>query len=127
MLTKTDNHFMLTDRSYGVAKHLVQVILPAIASLYYGLALIWGLPAAEQVVGSLAVITTFLGICLGISTRQYEASGAAYDGSMVVQVQDEGRKIFSLELDGDPEDIVDKESIRFRVDKLNRPLHAERK
>lgn len=116
MLTHTENHLMLSEKSYNIAKKLVQIILPACASLYYGLAIIWGLPAAEEVLGTIAVITTFLGVILGVSTRQYEASGAGYDGRMVVVEPEDGRKIFSLELDGDPEDIVNRDSIRFKVD-----------
>lgn len=116
MLTNTDNHFMLSDKAYNIGKRLVQIILPACASLYYGLALIWGLPAAEEVLGTIAVITTFLGVSLGISTRQYEASDAAYDGRMIVVEPEDGPKVFSLELDGDPADIVNRDSIRFKID-----------
>lgn len=115
MLTKANQKVMMTDTTYNVSKKLVQVILPAISALYFGLAQIWGLPAAEEVVGTFAVITTFLGVVLGVSTRQYEASGSAYDGQMVVTNPEGGPKVFSLELDGDPEDIASKDSIRFKV------------
>lgn len=116
MLTKSNNRLILTDTSYSVGKKLVQVILPAFSAMYFGLATIWGLPAAEQVVGTTAIITTFLGVSLGISSIQYDASGAAYDGSLVVKKGENGRKIFSLELNGDPEEVVNKTSITFKID-----------
>lgn len=119
MLTRTNNKVMLTDVAYSVGKKLVQVVLPATGALYFGLASIWGLPAAEQVVGTLAVITTFLGMCLGLSSRQYDASGAGFDGKVVITQPEGGRKMFSLEVDGDPEEIEKKSSITFKVDSRN--------
>ena len=114
MLQKTNEKIMLTDTSYEVAKRFVQIILPAFSALYFGLANIWGLPAAEQVVGTIAVVTTFLGVCLGISTHQYNESGAAYDGRMVIE-ETEDKKMFSMELDEDPETLENKDSVRFKV------------
>ncbi len=108
--------FIFSDKTYAVSKQFVQVILPATSALYFGLASIWGLPAAEQVVGTLAVFTTFLGVCLGISSRQYEASGAAYDGQIVVNTPEDGPKLFSLQLDGDPDELDQKKSITFKVE-----------
>lgn len=118
-MPNTKNHFMLSETSYNIGKKLVQVVLPAFASLYFGLASIWGLPAAEEVVGTLAVITTFLGVTLGISTRQYEASGAAYDGSMIVTTTEDGPKTFTLEIDEDPEELEKRDSITFKVSKAD--------
>lgn len=90
MLVKTNDKVMLSDKAYRWGKKLVQVILPAIASLYFGLAKIWGLPDAEEVVGSIAVITTFLGVVLGVSSMNYDASGAAFDGDLHILPDPEG-------------------------------------
>lgn len=116
MLTKANQKVMMTNTTYDFGKKLVQVILPATSALYFGLAQIWGLPAAEEVVGTIAIITTFLGVILGVSNRQYETSGAAYDGRMVVAEPEDGPQVFSLELDGDPADLVSRDSIRFKID-----------
>lgn len=107
---------MLSDKTYDFVKRLVQIILPAFSALYFGLAQIWGLPAAEEVVGTVALFTTFLGVCLGISTSAYRSSGQAYDGNLVVVVPDEGPKQFMLELNDDVSHLEDKESITFKVD-----------
>ena len=116
LLTKVNNRTMFADRAYSTIKKIVQVVLPACSSLYFGLAAIWGLPYAEQVVGTLAVIATFLGICLGISSSQYDKSGAAFDGKVVVSTTGNGKKLYSLELDGDPENLQDKRRVSFRVE-----------
>ena len=45
--------------------------LPALGTLYFALADVWGLPYGEQVVGTIVAVDTFLGVVLGISTAQY--------------------------------------------------------
>lgn len=115
MLENVNNHTMLSDNWYRVLKRLVQVVIPAVSSLYFGLGNIWGFPAIEEVVGSLAVVATFIGVCLGLSSSQYDASGAAYDGKMVVNTNENGGQLYSLELNGDPHDIAQKNSVNFKV------------
>jgi hypothetical protein len=61
----------MSDKLYTVLKYLCQVGLPALGTLYFALAQIWGFPYAEQVVGTIAAITTFIGVLLGISSYQY--------------------------------------------------------
>ncbi len=102
---------MLTDKSYKIGKKLVQILLPAFASLYFVL----GLPSTDQVVGVTAIITTFLGVCLAISSILYEKSNAAYDGIFIVHTNEDGRKLFSLEIDKDPDEMEEKGSISFKI------------
>lgn len=111
----SENNFQLSSEVYDAAKKLVQVVLPAVSSLYFGLASVWGFPATAQVIGTLAVITTFLGVTIGVSTKNYNASGAAFDGQIVVAENESGGRTFSLELDGDPDDIPNKKQITFKV------------
>ena len=61
----------MSDKVYDVLKWIAQYLLPASATLYFALANIWGFPYAEQVVGTISAIDTFLGVMLGISTVQY--------------------------------------------------------
>lgn len=62
---------ILSDKVYNVLKWVALVLLPALGALYFGLAGIWGFPYGEQIVGTITVIDTFLGVILGISTVQY--------------------------------------------------------
>lgn len=62
---------MLNNKVYDVLKWIALVALPALGSLYFGLSKIWGFPYGEEIVGTIAVIDTFLGALLGISTLQY--------------------------------------------------------
>ena len=62
---------MLNDRVYDILKWIAMVCLPAIGTLYFALAGIWGFPYGEQVVGTIMAVDTFLGALLGISSIQY--------------------------------------------------------
>lgn len=61
----------LSNRTYDILKWITQLLLPALGTLYFALAGIWGFPYGEEVVGTLVAVDTFLGVCLGISTKQY--------------------------------------------------------
>ena len=62
---------MLNDKVYNILKWVAMILLPAIGTLYFALAGIWGLPYDKEIVGSITAIDTFLGVVLGISTVQY--------------------------------------------------------
>lgn len=115
MLTKVNDRVMLSDTTYSVGKQLVQIWIPAASAAYFTLSKIWGLPAAEEIVGTMACVATFLGAVLRISSSQYDASDAAYDGDAVVSTMSDGKKLYSLELNGDPEELDQKDSITFKV------------
>lgn len=61
----------MSNKVYDVLKWIAQIVLPAIATLYFALAQIWGFPYAEEIVGTITAIDAFLGVLLGISTAQY--------------------------------------------------------
>lgn len=61
----------LSNETYDVLKWIAQIFLPALGTLYFALASIWGLPFGEQVVGTITAIDAFLGALLQISTDAY--------------------------------------------------------
>lgn len=61
----------LSNKMYDTLKWIAIYLLPAIGTLYFALARIWGLPYGEEIVGSITAVDTFLGVILGISTMQY--------------------------------------------------------
>lgn len=101
---------------YDKAKWAAQIGLPALATLYFALSQIWGLPDGAEVVGSITAIDAFLGVVLGISSKQYNASDQKYDGTMTLVVSPEdGRKTYSLELNDDIPHLDDKKEVVFKV------------
>ena len=61
----------IPDKLYNILKWVVVLFLPAVATAYWGLSGLWGFPYAEQIVGTISVIETFLGAIIGISTHAY--------------------------------------------------------
>lgn len=61
----------MSDKVYDILKYVAQYFLPALGTLYFALAGIWGLPYGEQIVGTITAVDTFLGVLLGISTVSY--------------------------------------------------------
>lgn len=61
-----------SNKTYDILKWIAQYLLPALGTLYFTLAGIWGFPYGEEIVGSITAVDTFLGILLGISTINYK-------------------------------------------------------
>lgn len=107
---------LLNDKTYNLLKKIVQIVLPALATLYTGLASLWNWPAVAAVVGSITLVTTFLGVVLGISTKNFNNQPEQKpDGSLIVST-DEGEKYFALGINKDAfENIDGKEFVRLNV------------
>lgn len=111
--TPASNGTFFSNRTYDLLKYTAQIILPAFGTLYFALAAIWGLPAADQVVGTVVALDAFLGVILGLSSRQYDSSA---HGTMVVSRSEEGEiEGYSMELEEDPKVLADKKEVRFKV------------
>ena len=61
----------LPDKVYNVLKWVCIIVLPALATFYFTLAQIWGLPYAEQICGTITAVDLLLGALIGVSTVQY--------------------------------------------------------
>lgn len=62
---------LMSDKTYNIMKWIVQYILPGLGVLYAIIAGATGLPYAEVVLAVVMAVDWFLGIILGISTKQY--------------------------------------------------------
>lgn len=62
---------MLSNKAYDILKWVCIIVLPAIVTLYMGLAKIWDLPYATEVPQTITVVDAFLGALLGVSTINY--------------------------------------------------------
>jgi hypothetical protein len=106
----------LSNRAYDVLKYIVQIFLPALSALYFGLAQIWGFPNAEQVVGTIALITVFLGAVLLLSSRQYNNSDAKYDGELLV-IPEADKDVYRFQVNLPLEELAKRKDLSFRIDK----------
>lgn len=62
---------VISNKAYDILKWVGMIALPAIGTLYFALAGIWGFPFGEQVVGTIMAVNVCLGALLGISSKNY--------------------------------------------------------
>lgn len=116
---------MIQGKLYDFLKFLALTALPALGTLYFALAGIWGLPSAEQVVGTIVAIDTFLGVTLQISSAKFNSPDA--QGNLNITEDAHGKKLFSLELAGDPErDLEGKDRVVFKVNREKKSTAARK-
>jgi hypothetical protein len=103
-----------TGKTYDNLKFITQVALPAAGTLYFALAGIWGLPSAEEVVGTIVAVDTFLGVVLQISSSKFNED--LVKGVIDVERVEGGGNKFSLNFDGDPrEELANAKRAIFEV------------
>ena len=64
----------MTNKQYDTLKTIALIITPVLAFLA-SCVTIWGIPYGEQIVGTITAVVTFLGVCLGISNKNYKEDG----------------------------------------------------
>ncbi len=107
---------LMSDITYEMVRDGAQVILPALGTLYVALAKIWGLPFAEEVMGTIVSINLFLGVLAKVAAKRYNASEEKFDGEIDV-VEDGSNKKFELNLYSDPYDMDLKQEVVFKINK----------
>ena len=105
---------LLSSKTYDRLKFLAQIVLPALGSFYAAVAVLWGLPAATQVVGTVVAVDTLLGAFLSLSTMVYNAQPLKFDGNLEVNENDSSL-IHTLELKISPEELSQKSAVIFQV------------
>lgn len=108
---------LMSNKTYDVLKFVTQILLPGIGTLYFALSGIWGFPNAEQVVGTITAVVTFLGLLLNVSSKTYQESASRFDGVVNVEQPSDERTLYSLEVSGDPAEIANKNEITLKVNK----------
>jgi len=97
---------------YDVLKSIAQVWLPALGTLYFTVASIWGFHDTTQVIGSIGALDTFLGAVLAISSSGFSP---VTDGNLVVDKSHPIKDLYSLELTTPISEIAGKSVITLEV------------
>lgn len=63
----------MSNKLFDILAIIGRLVLPALGTLYFALAKIWNLPMAEEIVGTIAAVTTFMNAILKIKSDQYFA------------------------------------------------------
>ena len=63
---------VFSNKVYDILKRIITVVVPGFIALLTALAGYWqwNIPL-NAIVGTISAVATFIGICLGISTKQY--------------------------------------------------------
>lgn len=105
-------------KTYDRLKWGTTIVLPASGTLYFALSRIWGWPNGEEVLGTIIALQAFFGVLLGLSSSAYRNSEARFDGTIRVHINEHGRRTASLEVKGDPHEMLEtKKQAVFKVDK----------
>lgn len=108
---------LFSNKVYDRLKFVSLVVLPALGSLYFGLAQLLGLPYGLEVVGVLALVDTFVGTVLGFSTKQYQNSDARFDGAILVS-PDEEEGVTNLNVSLDSAAVAEKDEVVVKVQRV---------
>jgi hypothetical protein len=107
----------LSNQAYISLKRLILIILPGLGSLYFVLWAIFDLPAVEWVLGALMLVIFVLGVTLQSSSKRYYADNKIGGGEIVILTNDDGKQVYSLDLDDDPSNLINLNEVRFQVRK----------
>ena len=107
----------MTNKMYDNLKFIAQIVLPALGTLYFALAGIWGFPYGEQIVGTIAAIDAFLGAILQISSTNYYKNEKDIDGTLVIDAKNGEVENWSFEMGPEMslEDLAEKKAVKLVV------------
>lgn len=100
----------IPNKVYDVIKWVSLVVLPAISTLYWSLASIFGWPYAEQITGAVAAIQTLIGALLGVSAKNYEG-----DGDLLIDTSREDKDVVRINFNVDPYTVGDRRTFMLKV------------
>ena len=100
----------IDSKTYDLLKWVASLLLPAIGTLYFALAQIWGFPCAEQVLGTITAIDTFLGVILGLSSNAYSG-----DGTLNIDTSNPDKDVYRLSVNCPIEDLKYKKMFTVKV------------
>ena len=103
----------LSNRSYNVIKFIAMILLPAAGTLYFALAGVWQLPHAQQIIGTITAVDTFLGAILHVSSKSYTPST---DGKLVIDKSDPAKDTYSLNVTTPLSELEKKDHLLLKIE-----------
>ena len=117
----TNAGFKLTDNTYDLLNKFTKYYLPAIATFYFTLATIWGLPYGEQILGTIGATELLLGVIIAASKKGYVPPSPTTSGEILIDIQEEGEDLLTVALDKPVSELRDLDNVTFQVVKNNAP------
>lgn len=104
----------MSNKLYDFLNVLVRYLLPAAGAAYFSLSDIWGLPLALEVVGTITIVSTFLGLVIAFARKGWTA-----DDNLVIDTRDPDTVSFGFESGLVVEDLKDGQTLSLNVKKVN--------
>jgi len=111
---------VFNNRVYDVLKWITQFMLPGLGTLYFALAKIWKFPYGEEIVGSIAAVTAFLGLLLGISSHNYVGDGVIQVNPENLPAETETEFDSTITLNISDVDLLHKDRIILNVERTDK-------
>lgn len=107
----------MKNKVYDALKWVNLVALPAGTVFYITVGNLWGFPATEPVVGTIAASEVLLGALLGISSTKYKkANEISEEGSVNIADSEDGAS-FLISFAGDPTEFQNGQKVLFTVNR----------
>ncbi len=103
----------MSNQTYDGLMFVALGLLPTLGTAYFAIDGIVGLPATNTVLGAFLMVTAGLGLYLQLASRRYRTKRVA-TGQLNVRNRGD-KKTFELELFGQPEELIGKDTIVFKV------------
>lgn len=116
----SDAKSFFSPKNYDRLKFIAQIVLPALATLWFSIGSIWNLKHTTEIVGTITAIDLFLGLILQLSSNAYYKSGANFDGELKIVPKEDGDEKVVFDVQTDPETVIKKmgkHSFEFRVNR----------
>lgn len=111
------NGFIFGQKTYDFLKFLALILLPAVGTLYFTLAQIWGWSNGEAIVGTIMAVDLFLGAILGIASKTYNNSDVKYTGTITLTPNEE-ENTTDLKFSVDPNKLTGSSEAIFKIEPL---------
>lgn len=107
---------ILSNKTYDILKWCATIVFPAIGTLYFALSGIWGLPYAQEVIGTITAIDTFLGVLIGVTTYNYNRSESYGDATLHIDKTAEDTDKYLFDIRTDLEELETRRTMAVKID-----------
>ena len=111
---------IFNNKVYDILKWITQFLLPGLGTLYFALAKIWKFPYGEEIVGSIAAVTAFLGLLLGISSHNYVGDGIIQVNPESLPAETETEFDSTITLNISDFDLLNKDRVILQVERTDK-------
>jgi len=116
---------LLSNQVYDILNNVVQLGLPGVGAFYASLAILWGFPNGDKVVGTCAALAILLGILIKISNVSYNKTLVDKDGVLDVFPTVDGSELGKLSINLSADEIAGKNLVTFKVNTVNPPTDSQ--